>query len=93
MDSQRKQNAQQPNPHKAPLRFDFQCMNCGKDFLSMYGLGYLGGWILHTLCGYETLFKPSTSQGFCEQIATRPLDRSSHSLEPRTTPSLVESLS
>jgi hypothetical protein len=57
--------------------FDLVCMNCSKKILSIQGVEYLGGWISHMSCGYETLFSPATS-GVCPQIATRPLAPANH---------------
>ena len=66
--------------------FEHWCLNCGKLIASVSGTRYLGGWIPHDECGYETLFKEATSTGRCEQIATRPLARANRSRDCHTIP-------
>jgi hypothetical protein len=64
--------------------FEHWCMSCGQKIGAVTGSEYLGGWIPHEDCGYETLFKAATSTGRCEQISTRKWSRASHSLDSHT---------
>jgi hypothetical protein len=70
--------------------FEFVCMNCAKHILSIQGTKYLGGWIPHLECGYETVFRASTHTGPSEQIAVRLLNRANHNQDSRTTPQSVQ---
>ena len=65
--------------------FDLVCMNCAKHVLSIQGTRFLGGWIPHMDCGYETLFKAAKRTGVCPQIASRLVAPANHNQALNTT--------